>query len=68
MKQSLIITMIICLFLGESFSIITKNDLQQKNKKVYCCSKICEKAKLKGANDMPFAEPYLPMLNMLGYN
>ena len=69
MKQSLIITIIICLFLGESFSIITKNNLKEKDTNTYCCNTLCKKVKLqKNEKDAQQAQPYLPMLNMLHSN
>jgi len=52
MKQSLIITIIICLFLGESFSIITKNNLKEKDTNTYCCNTLCKKVKLQKTNQL----------------
>ncbi len=67
MKQSLIITIVICLFLGESFTLIAKKGNQKNDTTTYCCNKICDDKKTdekaKGALQQ---EPYLPMVNMLG--
>lgn len=64
MKQSLIITLIICLVLGESINVIAKRG--DKKNGTYCCSKVCNSQKeIKKAVQ---AEPYLPMVNMLRYN
>ncbi len=69
MKQSLIITVIICLVLGESFSFISQKSNQKNNTNTYCCSKICnEVKKAEKAKSPAQAEPYLPMVNMLRYN
>jgi hypothetical protein len=69
MKQSLIITFVICLFVGESFSIINKREHRQKNENVYCCNKVCGNVKdEKKAKDAQQADSYLPMLNMLYSN
>ena len=68
MKQSLIITVVICLFLGESFSLITKRANQKENKANYCCNKVCnDKNGEKQVKNTMQAEPYLPMVNMLRY-
>jgi hypothetical protein len=68
MKQSLIITAIICFVLGESFSFIAKRSNQKNNTKTYICSKICNDIKAgKKVTDPAQAEPYLPMVNMLRY-
>jgi hypothetical protein len=66
MKQSLIITVVICLFLGESFTLIAKKGSQKNNTTTYCCSKICDdkKADEKAKGSLQ-PEPYLPMVNML---
>ena len=68
MKQSFIITVLICLALGESFTFINKKNQQKNKATTYCCSKVCtdEKAEKKTGNAQ--AEPYLPMVNMLRYN
>ena len=67
MKQSLIITIVICLFLGESFTLIAKKSNQKNNTTTYCSNKICddEKADEKAKSSL-HTEPYLPMVNMLG--
>jgi len=70
MKQSLIITVIICLVLGESFSLIAKKSNQKNNAgTTYCCSKISNNTETNNKVKNPVqAEPYLPMVNMLRYN
>ena len=69
MKQSLIITVVICLVLGESFTFIAKKDNQKNNKTTYCCSKISGETKAdEKAKSASSAEPYLPMVNMFRYN
>jgi hypothetical protein len=68
MKQSLIITVVICLVLGESFSFIAKKGNQKNNKDTYCCSKICNDVKAENKTQNPAQpEPYLPMVNMFRY-
>ena len=69
MKQSLIITVIICLVLGESFTLITKESNQKNSSATYCCNKICNDAgATQKAKNAAQAEPYLPMINMLRYS
>jgi hypothetical protein len=66
MKQSLIITLIICFVLGESINVIAKRSSEQNKSKTYCCNKECNPTKAGKKN--PQTEPYLPMVNMLRYN
>ena len=69
MKQSLIIIVIICLVLGESFTLIAKKSSQKNSSATYCCNKICNDAGAnKKAKSTVQAEPYLPMVNMLRYS
>jgi len=66
MKQSLIITLVICLFLGESINVIAKKSSKKNKNSTYCCSKTCNSP--KSGKKIIQAEPYLPMVNMLRYN
>ena len=68
MKQSFIITVLICLVLGESFTFINKKDHQKNKATTYCCSKIRTDEKGEKKTAPAQAEPYLPMVNMLRYN
>lgn len=68
MKQSLIITAILCLALGQSFSFISKKEQAVQKNTSYCSLKKCDSKdnkQLKGAAEL---ESYIPMVNILGYN
>jgi hypothetical protein len=67
MKWSLIITGFLCIALGGSFSIINKKE-QQNAKSSLCCNKACEGQVKKQQQSAVIAEPYIPMVNILGYN
>ena len=67
MKQSLIITAIICLVLGESFSLIAKKNNQRNNKNTYCCSKTCKDVNGNKTKLPVEPAPYFPMVNMFRY-
>lgn len=70
MKQSLIITLVICLFLGESFSLITKKSNSKSNEPTnYCSQKVCGgNGDKKSTNATQATDTYLPIVNMFRYN
>lgn len=67
MKQSLIIILIICFVLGESFSFIVKRDNKKENTTNYCCNKVCDKSKASKKSTAA-EQPYLPVVNWMGYS
>jgi|GEM_PF-6196214 len=68
MKRSLIITAVLCLALGESFSIISKKEKAQQMEAPYCCMNSSSKPLEKAGKANAVAGPYLPIVNILGYN
>lgn len=69
MKWSLIITGFLCVALGGSFSVIrTANKTEQKPPSTFCCNKTAVEPAKKQLCPSQVAEPYLPMVNILGYN
>jgi hypothetical protein len=68
MKRSFIITVAICLILGESFTFINKKDQQKSKATIYCCKKICSGANADNKTKKTTEETYLPMVNMLWHN
>jgi hypothetical protein len=68
MKQSLIITAILCLALGQSFSFISKKEKAVQKTTSYCSLKKCEKQADKQLKSAAELESYIPMVNILGYN
>lgn len=68
MKWSLIIMGFLCVALGGSFSMIRTGDKkEQRPPSTFCCKKTAVQAK-KDIFPSQEAEPYLPMVNILGYN
>ena len=68
MKQSLIITVILCLVLAKSFSIISKKEKVQQKTTTYCCVKSGGQPADKQAKTTTEPASYIPMVNILGYN
>lgn len=61
MKQPVIITIVLCVLLGTSFTVIHSNNDTPKKKTIYCCSKAGGQKK-----DNKAATPvsYFPVVNV----
>ncbi|MBL0357608.1 MAG: hypothetical protein IPP72_12330 [Chitinophagaceae bacterium] len=68
MKQSLIITAILCFTLGETFSVISKKEKAEQKAASYCCIKVCGQQQANQAAVNAEPEPFIPMVNLLGYD
>jgi len=67
MKQSLIIVLIICFALGESFSFIVKQDKKAEKTPRFCCNKSCNQQQQKGKKNSN-EHTVLPVVNLLPYS
>jgi len=67
MKQSFIITAVICLLLGESCSLINKKESNASHSPAYCSVKVCNPSAGRQKNAAE-VKPYIPMETILGYN
>lgn len=60
MKQPVIITIVLCVLLGTSFTVIHSNNEAPKKKTMYCCSKTGTKKDKK--TTVPVS--YFPVVNV----
>jgi len=67
MKQSLIIVLIICFALGESFSLIIKQDKKAEKATRLCCNKRCDQKQVPG-NKAPAEQTVLPGVHLLPFS
>lgn len=67
MKQSLIIVLIICFALGESFSLIIKQDKKTEKATKLCCNKTCSQKQETGERT-PAEQTVLPGVHLLPFS